>query len=106
LEGSEQHDEEDMEAGSKPNHVWLEQHMLTGISTSDITMLNLVVTESVFPKMKFVDQDTQLVFSNEMNSLCQFVITRCNLHTNISPNEWLKHTQKYVNQTINRLRND
>jgi hypothetical protein len=106
LEGSEQHDGEDTETGSKPNHVWLEQHTLTGISTRDITTVNLVVTEAVFPKMKFVDQDTQLVFSNEKNSVCQFVITRCNLHTNISPNEWWKHTQKYVNQTINRLRND
>jgi hypothetical protein len=106
LEDSEQHDEEDTETGSKPNHVWLKQHTLTGISTSDITTLNLVVTEAVFPKMKFVDRDTQLVFSNEKNSVCQSVITRCNLHTNISPNEWWKHTQKYVNQTINRLRND
>jgi hypothetical protein len=65
-----------------------------------------VVTEAVFPKINFVDRDSQLVFSNEKNSVCQFVITRCNLHTNISPNEWWKHTQKYLNQTINRLRND
>jgi hypothetical protein len=65
LEGSEQHDKEDTETGSKPNHVWLEQHTLTGISTSDITTVNLVVTKAVFPKMKFVDRDTQLVFSNE-----------------------------------------
>jgi hypothetical protein len=106
LEGSEQHDEEDTEIRSKPNHVWLEQHRLTGISTRDITTVNLVVTKAVFPKMKFVDRDTQLVFSNEKNSVYQFVISRCNLHTNISPNEWWKHTQKYVNQTINRLRND
>jgi hypothetical protein len=106
LEDSEQHGKEDTETGSKPNHVWLKQHMLTGISTSDITTVNLAVTEAVFPKVKFVDRDTQLVFSNEKNSVCQFVITRCNLHTNVAPNEWWKHTQKYVNQTINRLRND
>jgi hypothetical protein len=107
LGDSEQHGEEDTETGSKPNHVWLEQHTLTGISTGNITTVNLVVTKAVFPKMKFVDRDTQLAFSNEMNSVCQFVITHCNLHTDISPNEWWKHTQKYVNQTtINRLRND
>ncbi len=106
LEGSEQHDEEETETGSKPNHVWLEQHTLTGISTSNKTTVNLVVTELMFPKMKFVDRDTQLMFSNEKNSVCQFVISRCNLHTDISPQEWWKHTQKYVNQTINRLRND
>jgi hypothetical protein len=58
------------------------------------------------PKIKFVDQDTQLMFSNERDSVCQFVISRCNLHPNISPHEWWKHTHKYVNQTINRLLND
>jgi hypothetical protein len=98
LEGSEQHDEEETETGSKPNHVWLEQHTLTGISRSNITTLNLVLTKSVFPKMKFADRDTQMVFSNEKNSVCQFVITHRNLHTNISPIEWWKHTQKYVRQ--------
>jgi hypothetical protein len=52
-----------METGSKPNEVWLEQHRLTDISTRDLTMIN-VVTDAVFPKMEFVDPDTQLMFSN------------------------------------------
>jgi hypothetical protein len=103
---SEQHKEDDTETGSKPKHVWLGEHTLADFSRRELTTLNLVVTDAVFPKMKFVDQDTQLVFSNETNSVCQFVISRCNLHTDISPHEWWKHTQKYVNQTINRLRND
>jgi hypothetical protein len=80
--------------------------MLTDISTGDQTTVNLVVTDTVFPKVKFVDRDTDLVFSNERRSICQFVIGRCNLNANISLNEWWKHTQKYVAQTINRLRND
>ena len=80
--------------------------MLTDISKRDLTTVNLVVTDAAFPKMKFVDQDTQLVLSKEKNYVCQFVILRCNLHTNISTNEWWKHTHKYVNQTINRLSND
>jgi hypothetical protein len=90
LGDSEQHEEEDTETGSKPKNVWLvgEHDMLTDISTRDLTKINLVITGAVFPKMKFVDQDAQLVFSNENNSVCQFVLTRCNLHTDISPNEW------------------
>ena len=105
-EEDEQHEEDGSENRSKPSHVWLEQHTLTDISTVDQTTVNLVVTDTVFPKVKFVDRDTQLVFSNEKRSICQYVITRCNLHTDISPHEWWKHTQKYVAQTINRLRND
>jgi hypothetical protein len=77
-----------METGSKPNEVWLEQHTLTDISTRDLTTINLVVTDTVSWKMKFVDQDTQLMFSNERDSVCQFVILPCNLHANISPHEW------------------
>ncbi len=106
LGDDEPQEEEDTETQSKPSHVWLEQHTLADISTGDLTTVNLVVTDTVFPKMKFVDRDTQLVFSNEKKSVCQFVITRCNLHTDISPVEWWKHTQKYVNQTINCLHND
>ncbi len=106
LRESEEQEEEITETGSKPNEVWLEQHTLTDISTRDLTTVNLVVTDAVFPKMKFVDRDTQLMFSNEKDSVCQFVISRCNLHANISLHEWWKHTHKYVNQTINRLRND
>ena len=106
LRESEEQEEEITETGSKPNEVWLEQHTLTDISTRDLTTVNLVVTDAVFPKMKFVDRDTQLMFSNERDSVCQFVISRCNLHANILLHEWWKHTHKYVNQTINRLRND
>jgi hypothetical protein len=106
LGGSEQHEEDDTETGSKPKHVWLGEHTLEDFSRRELTTVNLVVTDAVFPKMKFVDRDTQLVFSNESKSVCQFVISRCNLHTDIAPQKWWKHTQKYVNQTINRLRND
>jgi hypothetical protein len=106
LSKSEQHEEDATETGSKPKHVWLGEHTLADFSRREQTTVNLVVTDAVFPKMKFVDRDTQLVFSNETDSVCQFVISRCNLHTDISPHEWWKHTQKYVNQTINRLRND
>jgi hypothetical protein len=104
---NDQPEEDGSENQSKPSQIWLEQHtMLTDISTGDQTTVNLVVTDTVFPKVKFVDRDTDLVFSNERRSICQFVIGRCNLNANISLNEWWKHTQKYVAQTINRLRND
>jgi hypothetical protein len=38
LEDSEQRGEDDTETGSKPNHICLKQHTLTGISTSNITI--------------------------------------------------------------------
>ena len=100
-------EEDENENGSKPSNVWCKSHELTTItSTADKTTVNLVVTEQVFPNVKFVDKDTDLVFSMEKKSICQFVIGLCNLHADVSLPHWWKPAQKYVSQTINRLRND
>jgi hypothetical protein len=72
----------------------------------DQTTVNLVATKRVFPKIKVVDRDTDLVFSSEKQYICQFVIGCCNLHTDISLPNWRKPAQKYVTQTINHLCND
>jgi hypothetical protein len=63
-----EHEEDDNENGSKPSNVWCESHELTSTtSTADKTTVNSVVTEQMFPKVKFVDKDTDLVFSMEKN---------------------------------------
>jgi hypothetical protein len=51
--------------GSKPSNVWCDKHKLTATSTDDQTTVNLVVADRVFPKVKFVDRDTQLMFSHD-----------------------------------------
>ena len=56
--GEEQEDDT-TETTSKPSHVWLENHAVTPSSTGDQTTVNLVVTERVFPKVKFVDWDIE-----------------------------------------------
>ena len=91
---------------SKPSHVWCANHEVTPDSLIDRTTVALVVTAQVFPKVKFVDRDTELAFTEDKKSLCQFVISRCNLHADIIVTDWWKQVQKYVAQTINRLRND
>ena len=98
--------DEDTANRSKPSHVWLENHTITEISTGDQTTVNLVITDTVFPRVKFVGRDTDLVFTTETRSICQFVIGQCNVHADISPADWWRHTQKYISQTFNRLRND
>ncbi len=91
---------------SKPSHVWCGNHAVTPESMGDRTTVNLVVTAQVFPKVKFVDRDTDLAFTEDKKSICQFVISRCNLHADIIITDWWKQVQKYVAQTITRLRND
>jgi hypothetical protein len=107
-EYTDEHEEDDTDdtSKSKPSHVWCANHAVTPTSMGDHTTVNLVVTAEVFPKVKFVDRDTDLAYTEDEKSICQFVITRCNLHTDIIMPEWWKQVQKYIAQTINRLRND
>ena len=100
-------EEDDTDASrSKPSHVWCGNHALTPESMGDRTTVNLVVTAEVFSKVKFVDRDTDLAFTEDKKSICQFVISRCNLHADIIITDWWKQVQKYVAQTINRLQNE
>ena len=107
IEGETIVDDNDTANGSKPSNVWCNRHRLTATSTCDQTTVNLVVTEKVFPKIKFVDRETHLVmFSDDKHSICQYIIWRCNVHSDISLPNWWKQVQKFVSQAINRLRND
>jgi hypothetical protein len=75
-------------------------------SKGDQTTDNLVVMETIFLKLKFIDRDTDLVFSNDKQSVCQFVMEYCYLHTYISLPGWWKPDQHFVTQTINYICND
>jgi hypothetical protein len=103
----EERGEDDSTAnGSKPGNVWCNKHKLTSTSTGDQATVNLVVADRVFPKVKFVDRDTQLMFSHDKHSICQYVIRHCNLHSDIALPNWWKQVHIFVSQAINRLHND
>ena len=90
---------------SAPGLVWCHNRNVNSASV-DQTAINAVVTGSVFPKVKIVDKESQLSYSADKKTICQFVITRCNLQPDVIEAEWWRSAQNYVNQTINRLRND
>ena len=90
---------------STPGHVWCVNHdALPGLG--DQTTVNAVVTGNVFPKVKFVDKDTELLYSTDTKSICQFVIGRCNLQPEVEEGQWWRSVHKYLGQTISRLQND
>ena len=72
----------------------------------DKTTINAVVTNAVFPKVKFADKLTQLSYSTERKSICQYIIKRCNLQPEVIEAEWWRLHQRYVGQIFSRLRND
>ena len=89
IEGETLGEDNDTANGSKPSNAWCNRHRLTATSTGDQTTVNVVLTEKVFPKIQFVDRETQLMFSDDKHLICQFVIWRCNIHSDISlPNWW------------------
>ena len=90
---------------STPALVWCNGQ--NGNSASrDKTTINAVVTVTVFPKVKFADKLTQLSYSTERKSICQYVIKRCNLQPEVIEAEWWRLHQRYVGHIFSRLRND
>ena len=58
---TDEREEDDTDTSrSKPSHVWWGSQ---AESMVDRTTVNLVVTAEVFPKVKFVDRDTDLAFT-------------------------------------------
>ncbi len=90
---------------SAPSQIWCGSHEIMP-TTGDQTTINTVVSAEIFPKVKFVDRDSQLSYNTEKRSICQFVIAKCNLQEAVIKEMWWRSAQKYVGKTINRLRND
>jgi hypothetical protein len=99
-------EEEDTKTKSKPRHVWATNHAVTPTSMGDQTTINLVMMKRVFPKVKFVDRDISLVFSNDKWSICQFVVEPCHLNVDISLPCWWKPARKSVTKIIKHLQDD
>ena len=99
--GNEQADQ----TQSAPGLVWC-LHRDAKSGSIDQTAINAVVTMTVFPKVKFVDKDSELSYSKDKETICQFVIQRCNLQPEVIEAEWWRLARGFVGQTMNRLRND
>ena len=90
---------------STPSNVWCLSYDEKP-KAGDQTTVNAVVTAKVFPKVKFVDKDTELMYSTDKKSISQFIIKECNLQPEVKEAQWWLSVHKYVGQTISRLRND
>ena len=65
------------------------------------------VTQTVFPHLKFLDNDKYSVtYSTDPQSLCQLVATHCFRNRTMAPSWWEDHGKRIVRATISRLRSD
>ena len=69
-------------------------------------VVNLYVTDYIFPKMKFVHQDLDLDYTERKKSLCRLLIRDCNIGPNVDKRIWWAEANKWVRCRIANLRND
>ena len=67
-------------------------------------VLDAIIKEEVYPWTKFPDS-AGLSFSNDKESICQFMATRLKIASN-NVEVWWRSTHKHVHQTLTKLRNN
>jgi len=88
---------------SKPRYVWNKRSIENCLTTGDKTTVAGVVADKLFPRAKFVDRDTDLMYDGP---ICKFVTTLCNLQADVDQITWWKQARKWIPTNISRLRND
>ena len=72
----------------------------------DKTVIFAACTDTFFPKVKFVNRDLELDWSNDPNTFCQHFIRECNVPEDINQQEWWMKARKHVMTLMSQTRND
>jgi len=94
-----------LDLNSKPGTVYAERESTNNPKNEKATIA-VVAVHNVFPKMKFLHRDHQLDFSTESNSLCQYVIKKCNVSAMTNQREWWERNRKFVIKKITAERSN
>ncbi len=89
-----------------PRYVWDKRETNNGLTTGDKETVAGVVAQKLFPRAKFVDRDTDLMYDDKEGSICHFVTNACNLQADVDVCTWWKQARKWIPTNISRLRND
>ena len=91
---------------SKPSTIWYQSQYQISQVPDTKHVINSVCSNYLFPRVKFINNRKDLVYSLEANSICQHVISQCNLASFVNKQEWwLKHC-KMVMSTLTSLRSN
>ena len=89
----------------KPGEVWLKRNEMMNVSLERQT-INSVCANDLFPRVKFINKGLDMDYSENTRSICQFVMSRCNLSIEINHREWWERNRKHVINTITALRSN
>ena len=89
--------------GTKPDEVWWSRDSLFSGITCDKQTIVTVCSTYLFPRVKFLNKQRDMDYSDKRNSLCQHVIEHCNVSTGIDKAIWWQQNRKHVLATITSL---
>ena len=91
---------------SKPNEVWCRRDTMMNSSAIGKQTIHSICTNELFPCVKFINRGYDVEFSENWKSICQFVLSRCNLSSETNQREFWVRNRKYVINTITTLRSN
>jgi hypothetical protein len=78
-------------------------HQLTKLGQN--WMLDNLIKDEVFSRQKFAALDRDLMFSNQPNSICQFMAKKLEIKDD-EVEQWWESTRKHVHTLVSKLRNN
>ena len=73
---------------SKPSTIWYQSQYQISQVPDTKHVINSVCSNYLFPRVKFLNNRKDLVYSLEANSICQHFISQCNLASFVNKQEW------------------
>ena len=94
-----------LDSNPTPGEVWFRRENMMNLGIEKQTIYN-VCTNELFPRVKFLNKEHDLQYSEDAKSICQFVISRCNLGSMVDKQAWWRNNKKEVNNQITQQRNN
>ena len=77
------------------------------IERSNRLTFHRIVVDHLFPRIKFLDKNEDLEYSNEPGTICHFIFHKCYLQYQSMTEEVLwEKAKKWIKSSITRLRSD
>ena len=90
----------------KPKEIWYAQETSAKTVADTRHIITSICTNYLFPKVKFLNHQTDLDFSYNRKSICQHILHHCNLAPSIDKQAWWSHNSKLLMTALMSLRNN
>ena len=94
-----------LDSNPRPGEVWFCRENMVNHGIEKQTIYN-VCTNELFPRVKFLNKEHDLQYSEDVKSICHFVMSRCNLGSMVDRKAWWNDHKQDVNYQITQQRNN